>query len=1488
MNSERHTIRKVEFPATHDFDDQLWPVNLALVLAAGCMGGLIWAICDFRTPVWYENGYFWMTVLIVTVFGFGGLAVYLGGRSGRRLQMAAFLSLALHGVGLASMKVTEPTPDPNPGFTGNRRELRAIDILPDYHMNRALPKAAREDLEKPVETKLSDKLAIESVQPRPREPRAGDAVPINPKNELVAIADPAPKLISPPLERKPIEPAAPRRGDLDAKLAKQQAPDETAPAAGPVKSIDLSVPTTKPGPIEARSMPVGRQTTDPTVPRRPDDNAVAMIAGLAQPGGPRSPPAPRTNDTASPLVALGPKLVKTIAEPGPAPRGEVPEPSAAAKAAIPDLSKLQPATGVGRQAPAGAVVGRTGMELASTEPIAAPRVALPSRDPARSNSVEPKLLDQTTPPRIASRTSSPAAMPAADIAKSAGQTSGRSADGGPGPGPLDSAEIKVARGSRAANAPPRTIGLKMSPLEGAGGFGVTIAMAGPQPGKAQDAAGPRPDPTLPLGGPVGPGKPGFAGIGSIPNAVPVAGLPTAAPPGGIAGTAGRSAPSDSPADGPSRVGIAKSSGGRVGPGRGEGFDAGMPNAAPKVSVSATIGTGGGVSARRGDGPGVAGGPSTGAGQPGGLPRSATSGAAPIDAAVVSPIGGEVVRAGGTSGGSGSVEVATLVGTKQSDISGPIGGGKGAGGTGGDDASGAPSSIAIGIGSGSGGGPGRLASSNEELSIGLGTRGQQLPRSIGGNGGAAGTASVAGGDIAAPATMHGGNGKGGPGGAGGDGIGPGGPIADSRATGASRTAPGAGIPGGAPIAGGSGEGGGPGGDDSGGGGGLVGPARIGRPGAWDEDMPGGIVGGVPGGLGSGIGRAGRPNASSLNGEVQGDLPQLAAGTPTGGSDRGSGTDGNGPGGDGSGPNGPSGNIDGPAGRAERQASGGLPGGGRGEGEGAGQPGTNVANTLGGAQIGPANGEGSPGISANGEGGPSAAGAGLGGDLPRSNSVGVPGSMDVSGAEPHFAGSPSSGGPGNNARGSSGGPGGYGPGGPGGVGPGGDGSGRRYGNAGLPFKTNSIGDPEGTAAVGAPQFGLPDRRALPDSDQLAISSGRFLQRSAGGGGPEVAADAPTRAPTPSFSGRAREGRGKGNGDGIGSDGRTEQAIELGLVYLAEMQLADGSWSLHRFPGATEADAGLYRSDTAATGLSLLAYLGAGYDHYDDKYRDTVRRGLEVLLRYQKPNGDLFVPMERQFATREFNVNSVSRLYSHSIATIAVCEALGMTGDKRLREPAQKAINFLVASQRPRTGGWRYEPGEGGDVSVTGWAVTALKSGELAGLQVPKVTFQRAARFLDSAQVSPDNGSRYLYNPDDRQAQLPSDNQRPTMTAVALLGRIYTGWSRDNPNMVRAAEFIKLNPPRMNDKYGRDTYYWYYATQVMFQLGGDYWKSWNERLHPLLINSQITGGPYAGSWDPRAPVPDRWGEVCGRIYVTAMNLLSLEVYYRHLPIYEVPDSK
>jgi hypothetical protein len=278
--------------------------------------------------------------------------------------------------------------------------------------------------------------------------------------------------------------------------------------------------------------------------------------------------------------------------------------------------------------------------------------------------------------------------------------------------------------------------------------------------------------------------------------------------------------------------------------------------------------------------------------------------------------------------------------------------------------------------------------------------------------------------------------------------------------------------------------------------------------------------------------------------------------------------------------------------------------------------------------------------------------------------------------------------------------------------------------------------------------------------------------------------------------------------------------------------------------------------------------------------VRSGLDNLLKTQKTDGDLFVPLD------DASSRSVW-LYSHSLAAIAICEAYGMTQDPALEKPAQRAIDFILAGQHPERGGWRYSPGVSTDTSVTGWMTMALKSGELAGLKVPASAYARIGRWLDTAQQSPAEAHLYRYNPyaPDTAEQRHGRAASKTMTAVGLLMRLYTGWRRDNPDMARGAAFLADNLPANGSEREpeRDTYYWYYATQVMAHMGGDYWQAWIARLHPLLVNAQVRQGPYAGSWDPSGPIADRWGVHAGRLYVTTLNLLSLEVQYRKLPLYE-----
>jgi len=476
--------------------------------------------------------------------------------------------------------------------------------------------------------------------------------------------------------------------------------------------------------------------------------------------------------------------------------------------------------------------------------------------------------------------------------------------------------------------------------------------------------------------------------------------------------------------------------------------------------------------------------------------------------------------------------------------------------------------------------------------------------------------------------------------------------------------------------------------------------------------------------------------------------------------------------------------------------------------------------------------------------------------------------------------------------------------------------------------------------SPAIGLPSRRARPESDVVHAIARRFVIGRSGG---ELAIDGRAQElPAEAFrqrdpAKRAEEAKRRGGTTG------SERAVEMGLEFLARTQYPDGHWSIHEFPARTKAwpgdgsspadpeklvpmakqlvadergnarerkrlgelaakheagtalskdeledmaflarsitlGPGQMESDSAATSLALLAFLGAGYTHTDGKYRQSVARAVDWLLANQRPDGDMF---SKSGGTK------YAWLYSHGIGAIALCEAYGMTRDERLKEPAQKAIQFIVESQNSELGGWRYRPGEESDTSVSGWHLMALKSAQMAGLEVPGATLRKVEHWLEQAQAPGGDASQYVYNPYAADTAEQRHGREPTraMTAEALLMRMYLGWGRNNSSLARGADYLKANLPEVGtaDQPTRDAYYWYYATQVMYQMQGPHWSAWNGRLRPLLESSQVQEGALAGSWHPDRPIPDRWGSQAGRHYVTAMNLLMLEVYYRHLPLYK-----
>lgn len=321
--------------------------------------------------------------------------------------------------------------------------------------------------------------------------------------------------------------------------------------------------------------------------------------------------------------------------------------------------------------------------------------------------------------------------------------------------------------------------------------------------------------------------------------------------------------------------------------------------------------------------------------------------------------------------------------------------------------------------------------------------------------------------------------------------------------------------------------------------------------------------------------------------------------------------------------------------------------------------------------------------------------------------------------------------------------------------------------------------------------------------------------------------------------------------GGNAASETAVSLALAWLVKQQLPDGGWDFSS-PGSSGT---LKTARNGATGMAILPFLGAGQTQKEGKYKQNVYGGLAYLMQHEKQNGSL--------------IDSGS-MYSHGIASICLAEAYAMTQERQLHAPAQAALNFIMSAQDKVGGGWRYSPGQAGDTSVVGWQLMALKSGHMGYMAINPQTIKGAEHFLNSVQSN--SGANYGYtNPGAGKAT----------SAVGLLCRMYLGWKKDNAGLEKGVQFLGKNGPDKGNMY-----YNYYATQVMHHWEGEPWKKWNEVMRDQLVNSQEKNGPHKGSWLFQGG--DHGAERGGRLYCTAMACMTLEVYYRHLPIYRKQASE
>jgi squalene cyclase len=308
-----------------------------------------------------------------------------------------------------------------------------------------------------------------------------------------------------------------------------------------------------------------------------------------------------------------------------------------------------------------------------------------------------------------------------------------------------------------------------------------------------------------------------------------------------------------------------------------------------------------------------------------------------------------------------------------------------------------------------------------------------------------------------------------------------------------------------------------------------------------------------------------------------------------------------------------------------------------------------------------------------------------------------------------------------------------------------------------------------------------------------------------------------------------------DEVKMDEPTKKATAKALAWLATQQNADGSWS-----------DGKYAHNTAITSFALLAYLSQGHLPNQGQFGAEVAKGMRFLLASQMENGYLI-------GARGGN------MYCHGMATLALAELWGSTGDDAIKPVLEKAVKLVVGCQNYE-GGWRYEPrSTDADVSVTIMQVMALRAAKNAGFNVPNNTLKDAIKYVESC-----------YNPYNGGFTYQSRGGTPgfARTAAGCCVLFLAGDYKSN-KLEKAIEYLKDN------FYANQHFFYghYYAAHAMHQVGGKEWADWYKQISQHLL--------------PRQEVDGNWYEVdrggTGAVYQTSISVIILSVPTHYLAIFQ-----
>jgi hypothetical protein len=309
-----------------------------------------------------------------------------------------------------------------------------------------------------------------------------------------------------------------------------------------------------------------------------------------------------------------------------------------------------------------------------------------------------------------------------------------------------------------------------------------------------------------------------------------------------------------------------------------------------------------------------------------------------------------------------------------------------------------------------------------------------------------------------------------------------------------------------------------------------------------------------------------------------------------------------------------------------------------------------------------------------------------------------------------------------------------------------------------------------------------------------------------------------------------------------------IEQGLNYLAKIQNDNGSWSCTVGYKLNERYLGPVYDNVGITAIAGIAFLAHGDSPGRGQYGSNIEKALQFVLSCCRE-------------TDGYITKNGTRMYEHGFATLFLSEVYGMSKREDIKSKLKGSVQLIISSQTSE-GGWRYQPAPiDADISVSVTILQALRAARNVGIAVPKEVIDKALNYVKKSQ-KPNGSFEYQF-------EKPPTRTSFALTAAGITSLMSAG-EYNTPEIKRGLSYV-LDPNHWPEQFGKYHYFYghYYATQAMFQAGGELWKRYFRRIKQEIITAQLPDG--------------YWVDEVGDSYATAMAAIILQIPNDFLPIFQ-----